>query len=646
VTNQTTPTPFPQFQPTVFNPGAAFDFFQSDAPYVSNRATPGRNRITFSGVPSDPRDPNDWRRYVIRWDLYIEDLSGGLDRMQENIDAGSVSNKLAFAELNHFHPRTLCLLTLEDSSTAAGVLFDISSTAGDGPENRVLHVAFGQTEDVIAGAGISATQALMKLRQSSGAISVTAAAYDASTKGNICSLSQGTINSIVNRLFVGHAKDPAYVVARDGDSTIGAMHANTEPLWWAVDSPLNAATPGATTLIMHSANSIYSLSGTSAVGTAPTKILDDFPNGSYLIGVLEIPGSPIRIYAFSPSNFNVDPSTLTSHVLDNGSPYVGEIVSLNLEGDEPQILDMGIRNLLHAVKIREGIAAHNGTSLVFHNGQKNDLGWGRERIHDSDRQQHIVYLQNVGERLLLLVTETDTDSDIEGIWWEEYDFERQAFYRLTKSRDPGTTIQPILATSGQSAVYHASDREEGATVAHRLYWYDNVGSDGWYSIPLFPSTINPFYWQNLSETIRFFATTGTAKTPVYHFYSGFPKVVSDIWCGGDIRVPSGGAGAKVEVEVALQAGSSMSFGASSPTAARTATFSSADRWDKFTRKWKQGAPEFDRLQLQFWLTQATSGTGATKTTPNALPTRVGGYIFLDGVVRNPIEIDAVRFRDE
>jgi hypothetical protein len=634
MTNQT-PTPFPQFQPTVFNPGAAFDFFQSDAPYVSNRATPGRNRITLQPVPGQP--------YVIRFDMYLEDYSGGLDRMQENIDAGTVSNKLADAELNHFHPRTLCLLTLDESVVTAGVLLDISGMAADGAANRVLHVAFGQTEDVIAGAGVSATQALMKLRQSSGLISVTAAAYDASSKGNMTSLSQGTINSIVNRLFVGHAKDPAYVVSRDGDTTIGAMHANTEPLWWAVDSPLNAATPGATTLVMASANSIYVLSGTDAVGTAPTKILDDFPNGSYLIGVMEIPGSPIRIYALSPANFDVDPSTLTSHVLDNGSPYVGEIVSINLEGDEPQILDMGIRNLLHAVKIREGIAATDGQTVIFHNGQKNNLGWNRERIHGSDRQNSISYLQAVGERLFAMVNETEAGSGVEAIWWEEYDFERQAWYVVTKSRDPGTTIQPILAVSGQTAVFHQSDREEASTVAHRLYWYDNVGTDGWYSTTLFPATINPFHWQNVGETVKQFATSGTARTPVYHFQSGSPKVVSDIWCGGDIRVPSGGAGAKVEVEVALQAGSSMSFGTSSPTASRTASFSSSDRWEKLRKVWKVDAPQFDRLQLQFWVTQATSGTGKEKTTPNVLPIRIGGYVFLDGQVRNPVELEPWRF---
>ena len=589
----------------------AFDFFQADSPYrVRPAELQGRNRIVFSSVRGHPN--------VIRYDITFEGLSDGLDSQQISIpnSGGIIPGYLAYSELEHRFERTLCLLPLIESDTDTGKVMGGGSNGEEALSAAILPNEF--TQGVIVGGGATANQALFTIDNDSNVLNVVAQTY--SPGSLIHALADVDIATGTRRLFVGRAAGAAQILSGiDGSPTVaGTMHADTEPGYGAIMSPLNATTSGETSILILSNNSIYLLSSAAAIGDAPTQKLSGINDGGYAIGDVTLPGSPPRAYWGIPED---DLGTL--HVLYSASGSRFQIWSTDFLGDDPQILDMGVDFLIHALKYRGGIVGTDGQKIVWHTGDLNDLGWGRARERDSTTQFNVACLAVLEERLLVGVVETNSSSAVTSMYWEEFDFGRGAWYAASVRDDPDVASQPFLCPAGFTPVFHNNDHEEAATYGHRFAWYRRTAAsdEGWYSMSILPSQINPFYWQNASEVFRYFATSGTARTPVYHFYSGFPKIFTDVWFGGEFPT-SANADGSVVVEVAEQLGSSLSF-----TDNPAASFSEADRWDRHF--WiNPGFTSFDRLKLQVTVNQGT-GSGATRTTPNALPFRIGGYIFLD-----------------
>ena len=143
---------------------------------------------------------------------------------------------------------------------------------------------------------------------------------------------------------------------------------------------------------------------------------------------------------------------------------------------------------------------------------------------------------------------------------------------------------------------------------------------------MLPPTTNPFYWQNTGEMKRFYATSGVARTPIYHVFEGLPKIVAYVWYGGELK----GEDSKVRVDIATQTASAMSF-----TNNQFAEFYEDDEWRLHRKPIRQ--PEMlDRLQFQFTVYQ---GSGATRTSPNMLPVMITFYVLTDGQYHSPAELE-------
>ena len=611
--DDTDPTPNPQPEtpgrtigPIPYDKEAAYDFLLGSSPYLTSRLAAGTNELKIYEVAPG----------LLRFEFYFRDFSGGLDMMRVEVGPGTVPNQLSHVDgLDHRHSRSLHLAPLVESDT--------TSTKLMGSE-EALHAAVirGDTDGVIAGGGSTANQSLFRLAQdiSTGAMTVTALTYTPSSVIQAVScIHQATV---IDRAFIGRTSGAPQILSglNNAAPTVDAtMHANLTPCFGHIFAALNSTTPGVGTNIFLANNGVWTLSASAAVGDAPTQTLSGLPDGGYIIGALQIEGSVHRIYLFLPHE-----DLATESVLRAASGTEGYIVSINFEGGDIQPLEMGMDMILHALVWRDGIVATDGVSVVWHNGQKVNLGWNKARKHASDRQANITSLAVVDDRLLAFVAETDANSSVQDIYVEEYIPEENRWYRHTKTETlSGATTKPVLANTGTTPVFHSIDAEEAATFGHRLFYYVTVGGEGWRSFTLLPSVANPFDWQNTGESYRFFATSGSAETPVYHLIDGFKKAVTDIVYKGELK----GEDASLKVDIASQSGSAMSFSGN-----QSATFKEDDDWRQHT--WINPSPEvLDRLQFKFTVTQGTSGTGVTRTTPNALPLVIGGYIYVPELPR-------------
>jgi hypothetical protein len=611
-TTPTTPAPPPTptyARPVNYQKPAAYDFLLGSSPYLTSRTAAGQNELRITPLDGVP---------AIRCDLVFRDFSAGLDMPIMEIGEGDFPGFLSFSELEHRYSRTLSLLPLEEVITTAAKLM--------GAE-EALHVAYvrGDTQEVIAGGGSTANQALFKLGNASNLISVTALTY---TPGSVITcLATIQQETAVDRLLVGRAGAAPQILSGLDDSTPvtdATMHANLTPCWGMIASPLNSTTPGAGTNLFYANNGIWVLSTTATPGTAPTQALSNWPDGGYALDKLMIEGSVHRAYWYRP-----DEDLGTTHVLAPANSTTGHIISTNFEGLDPQVVETALDFLIHAMVWRNGLVYTDGQTAIWHNGQEINLGWNRDRRLADDRQAHIVYFEVIKERLLAKVAETDADGNVQAVYYEEYIPEENAWYRITKAVDPGTTTRPGVAPAGRSAVYHSADSTESATFGNRLFWYQGSGTEGWYSISILPPATNPFYWQNTGESYRYFATVGTARTPVYHLFEGLPKLPAYVWCGGEMK----GEDSKVKVEIASQSASAMVF-----TGNMQAEFYEDDDWRRH-RKRLRTAEMVDRLQFQFTVTQGTSGSAVTRTSPNMLPVVVTFYVMLDGQYHSPAELE-------
>lgn len=596
------PTTPPALEGVPLNRGAAYDFLLGNSPYITAPQQAGANQFRTYQIKDSP---------VIRWEMYLRDFYGGGDQQIVEIADGIMPNKLAHSELDHRYPRTLCLLPLTTTDTTAANLMNQYNRLGVG----VLKAA---SEAAIVGGGSTANQGLFLLGSS-----VTPQTYTPTS--NITCIAMVHIGGTnVQRIIIGRDSDVAQILSDfDGSPTVdGSMHADTEPLYGVIESPLNSGTSGATTLLLYAKDGIWALSSTAAISDAPVAVLSEIPEGGYALGIAEIEGSKIRAYWVWP----------LSDTTNSVGQRSNEIWSTNLEGDDPQKLEIGLNYIQHAMKWREGIVATDGNEVIWHNGRKVNLNFNRDRVA---RTAGCIFRVNgfaaLGPRLFVHVSEYFTAFTSTGphrySWWEEYLPEENAWYpATTRVNQEASNSTPIaLFTNDTNGIFDS----EG-----RFWWYghtDNVlttEDHAWFNVQL--ASGNPFSIQKAGgEMFYAFATTGFCETPAYHFYEGFPKVVTDIWYGGELI----GEDSSVRVEVATQDASAMRFAGDTLTAGGSAstqgaTFKEDDRMN--LHYWQNPKPEMvDRIKLKITVTQGTSGSGVTKTSPNALPLVIGGYIYLD-----------------
>lgn len=607
------PTPATPLLPPSQGAASGYDFLQGGSPFFqATRPAPGRNSFRVYSIPG--------LNEVLRYEIYVEDLSGGLDLIQTRIDGGYVSNKLADSTLDSRHRRSLILpslITSQTGTTPTGMEGVFSANFAD-----LLAIGIG------SGANVSL---LRRTSNVNGALTALTFTPNGIITGLVrIHIAGGATDEQLAVLTASGAAEVLSDLAATPTST-GDMHASSADCWWMFESPLNAATPGAGTLIFQANNDIWTLSTAAAVGDAPTSVQTNIRDGGYGIGIIEIPGSPPRFYFVQPRT-----DETASMLREVG--VVGDIFSVNFDGDDIQPLKISLPFMKYAAKWGNGIVYTDQKTVMYHNGAEQNLGWPRERVIPTDRQPRIKGFIILDENLFIVVEDVDAASVAALSYWvEQYIPEEQAWYQVTLDKTP-TTSANLEATSGSFPVW----QNTAATNFYRdnfVYLFEDTNNT-FDRFSFTPPAWNPYYIARVTDVTegnagfkQEFASPGTARLPIYLFFPGFPKCVTDITWTGEFR----GDHSQVEIEVAEQADSSMSF-----TGNQSAIFKEDDRWDRHF--WKNPAPTtFDKLQLQVTLTQGTSGTGVAQTTPNALPFMVGGYIFLDGQYRDPAILEGWRF---
>lgn len=615
--------------PVSYSASASVDFFTAQAGYVARRPQPSFNQFTV-GRPLSSQPA------VLPWELRLSDLSGGLDQMTANIDQGFVPNSLSFSDLEHRFPRTLCLLPLEESFTSSDVQAGPCFGLGAG-------FIRADTSAVFMTVGVAAGKALFvggftgpNVPNPPLGDPFLAAVPEYTPPSLTLGLYQLEIGGTgTQRLGIGHRSHPVWVLS--ANSIDGQMHSSTSACWGIIISPLNAETPGAGTLLIYAGNKMLTLSTTAAMGDTPTTVLTGVPGGGFPLGIVQLPGGPVRAYWVMPLK------NLADSMLAPDITVPARVFSTNLEGTDRQVLDMGLDFVSDAKVYRSGIVAHDGQRIIWHNGRKNDLTALRERYHAAlgrETQTSVVALAPVEERLFAAFCETNAAGDVIARWWEEFIPELGTWYKAARRKTlTGYPAVPFLrVAAGHSTVLHHFNNLHGTTGGHRLFWYQPSfpwapvqSTEGWYTIGLLPGQTNPFYWQNQGEIIRRFEPEGYAETPVYSFHGDLPKVISEVWCGGELVGPS----SMVTITQAVETQTGFDF-------SKGLSFVYRESGARIRRNVQlpTNSATFQRLALRITITRSPT---EDRTTPNALPIVIRGYTFLDRVPRQPVDIEPWRF---
>lgn len=624
-----------------------YDLFSSAGSYLLHRQTPGQNYMTQYYIPE---------YNAIRYDLYFNDLSGGIDAQVRRIGEGPFTNELAASFLNATHSRTLILPPLITSDSGS------TNSIGTIEAMSACYLNDAGTPRWVVAAGDTANKALFTL----GASGVTAQTYTPGS--NIISLTATKIATVTERVIVGRAGAAAQVLTGiDGSPTVDAtMNALTAALWGCIPVPLNSTAPGYETLLMYAGGSgatLYSLSASAATGDAPTAVLTGWPSGGYALGIANPSEDDVpRACWVHPLN------TSATSMLDSGLP--GRIVSTNLEGTDFKVHEIpGMPFVKHAMRWRGGIVATDGRQVVWlYRGVPLNLGWNRERRWDRGGIGVVASsfgfgvlqaIAVVGDRLLVssATITADTQDVASPTFWEEYIPEEnkwQFFVRNDSLHDSlllsvSSSVLPNVALfTGETPWYAPHDT---GVDSGRFFWYTKAGDNAgnftfkWQNVPLVASGINPNYQQSESAWISYaydddsLHSENFCITPEYHFM-GFPMVVSDIQFMGTMK----GEDAVVRIRVGLPTSSGTKLTPGTDEVIPTALFTEDTDWRRYW--WFNPISEdtiMDRLQLRISINRGTSGSNVSKATPNALPFRVGGYFFPSGQYTSPKTIEPKRY---
>lgn len=599
-----------------------FDLFGSSAGYVAQRQPAGENYMTSYYIE---------KYNALRVDLYFNDFSGGIDAQIRQIGDGVFTNALAYASALA-GSRTLVLpplLTADATSTnEIGELDALSS----------CFLLDGSTPRWLVAGGDVQNKCLFAL----GA-TLTAQTYNPGA--NIISLTTVKIATAVERVIVGREGSAAQVLTTfAGSPTVsGTMHANTSSLWGVIRTTLNSTTPGAENLLLYCNGGLYILSSTAAIGDAPTAVLTNWPDGGYAIGICtaSTDGVAAAYWAHPVNDLTV------SALAEAGTPM--KLVRTNLEGLDPKEVDVGMPWFTHAMKWgTRGITIENGKSFHWLNtaGDIINLGWNRERYWKNLGAEGFGTIQSIavlGDRLLACTTAITADANdiAEPTIWEEYIPEENVWKFFCVGNPSAGLLPNISRFTGRTPFYEPFDT---AVDAGYFWWYAKIGGGSiaptyqWQQVPVLPTGVDP-QWQQ-TEAVRLFfkfATSGYAITPVYIPMPGVPGIVSDIKLNGSFR----GEDSQVTIERAVDGVASLSFATQN-----VATFKEDSDWKRnwwINRDPDPEASMSDKFQFKISLAQGTSGTYVTKTSPNALPFRVGIYLFLDGKYKHPKVMEPQRY---
>lgn len=584
---------------SVFSTGhSSQDLLYGEAVILGNRRAPSANRFQTFRIPDGK---GGQRMDAISWEVYIADLSGGLD-----VDIDEIGNRMRSVDgLDHRFPRTLFLAPLAKSAATP----DPSS---------ILNMSMVDIFDTTAiGIGTS-----LLIPTSATDRDPATRTFTPNGAGSITYLYRGTIGGTTDQLWVCNDGESVEILSDLGATpTSAGSIASTNPCWGVIESPLNDDTPGANSHLMNVGNTIALKRSDNTLATAPTVVLNNWHGGGY----------PVHHKTFSLggrgrlSAFWVKPRThLTTSMLSDATK-LGDIYYTNAEGTDPLPLDLPIPVRL-ARKWKNGIVASDGRSVFWHNGNIEDLHFGYEFEPVTEREYLIYNIDTYFDRLIVWVAERNVSSDAQTrIAMFEYIPESDAWYQLTGW---------ISSTGALIAGATTQIAREHSTVYRNATAYAYDGAT-WRYFHLTPPNWNPFYMSGntgsaTAGVVYEYDASGVAKGGIWPLpgLESYPSIVYEVQCLGDVK----GTGADVKVEVANQTNSGMSFTNSQAYHFEPSDVVDAESWRKNMSR--HDSSPFSKLQLQITITRGSE----TRISSNALPLIVRGITFLDGKVRASREL--------
>lgn len=444
-----------------------------------------------------------------------------------------------------------------------------------------------------------------------------------------------------------------------GPTSFGSMHANTNPCWGILSSPLNTATPGTPLLLIYANGNIYTLDGSQAIGTAPTVATGSVPNGGYPVGLVKLPGFETRAFWFFPRE---DLGAKSIYDGSQSTSYVrGYLVSTDVTGAGLQIVDLPIRPMWAAKIDGETIWVSDGT-LVFEVSDKvRNLHWADQRQRSANytlRAYGAFAIDGVGH---LIVSQEDfnaraSQTIIHGV--ERYVPATNSWHPVTLQIQSGSGIGAAWPSGSDfnfSAQYFLGNAGAApfSTLTRNLHrQYYASGTAGTLRTWVEPDGLAPFYMNNDTGDVGgapgiTFDNNGnvyiTAGSPamLIEGYEGKPFVLESIACLGDLEGNRNTTvHAKVQVTVASNdvngwhANQNLTFGALAPAGIQ-ATFSGGDRYESHFVRYADNTDVATRFQYQVGILRSPD---KSLTTPNALPLQFKLLIFTDGKPRSPREV--------
>ena len=582
------------FIPPEFNAGNAFDFFAQNQTRQL-RDPPGRNTVRFFKT----RDRN-----VIGIDIVVRDVSGGLDRALG--DAPQDLNRASASTMYTLRRRTLTLNSLRSVNQIGGL--PSGTFAGLHHANIFSTTAMGLTAAANVSLWVATGGADPSARTYSPGSAITAL---------VPIVIGGTL--VAQRLAVCKAAGAVEILSdlATTPTSAGSMHADTNPCWGLVQTPLNNKT-----IVGYMKSSLMTTPVTAAIGDAWTTALSNVPAGGYAVGIVFLNGA-WRIYWVWPPSDNAAVSVLAAKTNRLA------IWSTNLEGTDPQPLVTPLPFVQFVERYGNGLVISDRRNIYWYKGDTESLNldFARERVLATNREIVCGGLWVDGDELYVLAELWNTADDTgDSAWIEHYD----RFTHRWHAMSINTFSVPLTGiTSGTSLPMNRLADNYGT---RWLYFHGQSLIDrAWHFLQLAPPGMNPFYSirNDSSSTVGYdyeYQGSGVFTGPELEIegLEGLPKVLAETWFGGSFS--NAGTDATVEIEVATQGQNTLSF-----TGNLTRTFQQRDRDARQRRLFPDNRDATTRIQYQ--LTATRSAT--TRTTPNCVPFGFRFLCFLDGKVKSP-----------
>lgn len=611
--------------PPASNPSLPVDYLAPSTPYSLGADFDFFSRRGADTSPSMPRYRNTFRSRevrdsrgkgigVIEWTLTVWDFHGGLNASWGDFNA--IPNRISSSTAWTQYPGHITLPY--DIPTGTNVTLTNAKGVHHCNVFSTMAIGIGSGADSslwIATTGAPSARTYSPTTSITGLHPIVIGGATAAEQLVVCR--SGTEAQVLSDL----AATP---------TSVGTMAASTNPSWGMIMSPLNATTPGTPTILGYNGQTIATLASTAAVGDAWTTALSNVPGGGYALGISEASGT-LRAWW-------VWPKAHTSGGMLADSTTLGRLVSTNLEGTDPQTLDIPLKNgITQAAIWNGGIAYTDGKEDYWYKG-----GYSRNLRSFVERETitaaggiadtiaySTLHFMVAWDRLYAVRQKVvNSTPGNRTAWWELFDPETWSWHQVSETLTTGDKTNSTIVRAGGSLPFSW----DGSTSF--LASATSTGTQATiYRQPIPSPSINPMFLGTQD-----FATPATVTSPVWTLPGliNVPSVVEEIIFGGYLNSNFGfsltsSGDASVAITIGAQGKDALST-----TSATVATFQEADRANKRRRTFETNTNAFTNLQLTLTLTQAASN--ASKTTPNAGPFQIRGLAFPDGFVRSPQDV--------